>query len=66
MQVKEAKSPVKNLVRQRCADGFNSGVKGLMKRRQLVVSDVRLHETSPLIGTEAARIHTNTKRFCVQ
>jgi hypothetical protein len=48
--VQEAKFPVKNLVRQRCAEGFNSGVKGLMLWRFLNNSEYLKDIWDPLLS----------------
>jgi hypothetical protein len=40
MQGSRIKIHSKNVVRQRCAEGFNSGVKGLMRNKRGVLNGV--------------------------
>jgi hypothetical protein len=60
--VQEAKSPVKNLVMQRCAEGFNSGIKGLIGRRILRISaskDVNVHSIPLFLSDGSYKLQTS-------
>jgi hypothetical protein len=56
----EAKSPVKNLVRQRCAEGFNSGVKGLISYKIFRNVKIMFSLLNSALYFKYHNVHTNT------